>query len=293
MKKTLSLLAMSVAAIPAYAGFILSPEVQKMQQDAENSKLNLVLTTEKESISPTSEEMAKLKNKTRVEFYEKICAASGQQSQVWIAAVPNQEKDLSLIAIKLMEPTELKSSAAALLNLAPNTKELYTAKSLDGKTVFRHTKNIPLKTQEASFSYESVDTSPSLCEKSDEYEDSLFKDVIPVLLEQYLASRLSKEWKHSSNVGQGVILFETHVPQKDEEVLKTLKEIAQPYLQTKTIINKEASLPKTPEKAKAPRKESSLVRWIFMQDAKTYYLTKEENEASTVYQLYVVDKSKK
>lgn len=235
MKKTLSLLAMSAAAIPAWAGFILSPEVQKMQQDAENSKL---------------------------------------------------KKDLSLIAIKLMEPTELKSSAAALLNLAPNTKELYTAKSLDGKTVFRYTKNVPLKTQDTSFAYESVDTSPSLCEKSAEYENSLFKDVIPVL----------KEWKHSSNVGQGVILFETHIPQKDEEVLKTLKEIAQPYLQTKTIINKEVkevSLPKSLERPEASRKESSLVRWIFMQDAKTYYLTKEENEASTAYQLYIVDKSKK
>ena len=214
------------------------------------------------------------------EFFEKVCSAPEVSHQNWIAAVPKKEQDLSLLAMTLIEPSESKISPTLLLSLHQNSSELYIAKSDKSNATLQYTKNIKLQLQNSPFSYAFIDPTPSLCTESKEYENSIFKDVMPVLLEQYLASALGKSWKHSSNVAQGVLLFESSTTQVDENIVSTLKGIAIPYVQSSTIIFKND-------------KESALSRWIFMHEEKTYYLSKESNSTTTTYQLYVTDKSKK
>lgn len=280
MKKIIFAFSLCSALSYAQAGLILSPEMLKMQEDVSASRLKTILSEEKQNVSLSAQDLATLKNKSRIEFFEKVCAAQEVGHQNWIAAVPKKEQDLSLLAMTLIEPSENKISPTLLLSLHQNSSELYVAKSDKSKATFQHTKNIKLQLQTSPFSYAFIDPTPSLCKESQEYENSLFKDVMPVLLEQYLASALGKSWRHSSNIAQGVLLFESSTAQIDENIVNTLKSIAMPYVQSSTIIFKND-------------KESALSRWIFMHEGKTYFLSKESNSATTTYQLYVTDKSKK
>ena len=278
MKKTILGLVASLISLPSPAGFILSPEVVKMQQELASSRIMELMTSPKEQSNPEPAFFEELRKKPRIEFYEKICGYSAKDTlQRWLAVVPSKEKDMATLTMSFMESPEDKTSPLAIWSLAQKSKEVYVAKSIADKTVFQYTKNLRIPEKKEPFSYQFLDTNPDLCAQSNSVSGDLFKDVAPVLLEQYLVSKLGKNWNHSSNAAQGVILFQSQNVENETEVVEGIKALAPTYLYSRMTIHKEG-------------KESVLNRWIFMHNERTYFLTKESNKISSSYQLYVSDK---